>query len=164
MNALLLAAMLGDAGQLVQDEFLEHAGKGALGDAEHGVLDQQSGAAIAGRIVKIRKATGREAADDARVVHLPLPVIAFAHDGVAKCVCNPRFGAARALVVVTRVLLQDRRQNRATDEGTSKDVRVGRAETLAISFHALAISGEVVRSLLEASKKCCTSNRDRIDR
>src|SRR5262249_45580135 len=126
-------------------EFLEDTGEGTLGEAKHCRLQQQSRTVmIAGWVVEVGQAPGSKTAQDARVVHLPALVVAFADHGVGERVGNARRRATCALVDVSGVLFEQRWIDRAADEGTGEDVGIGRAKTLAVSLQALTIAGKIV--------------------
>src|SRR5450755_4347145 len=66
-----------------QDEFLKEIRDGGNANANARVLKSQFGAiAVLGRIVEIRNAARRQAAQDIRVIRLPASIVSLANDGV----------------------------------------------------------------------------------
>src|SRR5664279_2895110 len=111
------------------DKFLENTGNAAFGNSDQRSPHQQTRTAIAGWIVRIGEPGRGKAADNCRVIQLPLLVVSLADHRIAEGVEKSLLGRARALVEVAWILFQQRWQNRAVDKRAKKDVAVKRAET-----------------------------------
>src|SRR5208283_929590 len=102
------------------DKFLENTGNAAFGNSDQRSLHQQTRTAIAGWIVRIGKPGRGKAADNCRVIQLPLLVVSLADHRIAERVEKSLLGRARALVEVAWILFQQRWQNRAVDKRAKK--------------------------------------------
>src|ERR1700758_5427206 len=122
------------------DKFLENTGNAAFGNSDQRSLHQQTRIAIAGRIVRIGESSCGKAADNCRVIRLPLFVVALADQRITERVEKSLLGGTRALVEVAWILFQQRWQNRAVDKRTKKDIAVKRAETPAVACRTLPVS------------------------
>src|ERR1022692_2219569 len=111
------------------DKFLENTGNAAFGNSDQRSPHQQTRTAIAGWIVRIGEPGRGKAADNCRVIQLPLLVVSLADHRVPDRVEKSLLGRSRALVEVAWILFQQRWQNRAVDKRAKKNVAVKRAET-----------------------------------
>src|SRR5579871_94382 len=141
-------------GEFAQHELLQDSRHAALAQPDKRVLKKQSGAAIAGRIVGVGKGSGGKAADDAGIVRLPLlGAIVAGDDRVFQRVGQARFLGARALVEISRVLMEDGRQNGTAYVGAEDHIAVSRADSLAITRRTLTIASGLVGCLLDSGKE-----------
>lgn len=139
-------------GKFPQDKFLEDAGNATFSNPDQRVLQQQTGTAIACRIVKIGDTTGCKGSDNRRVVRLIALIVALANHGIAERVQNPRSSGTGSSVKIPWILFQERGQDCAIDERTYKSVSVGCAEAFRIAFCTLPVSTVIIRRLLKSSK------------
>ena len=145
------------------DKFLNDVHGGRFSDADQRVFKRQFGAvAILRRVIKVRDAARRQAADDCRIIRLPAAVIAFADHRVGDRVAHALAHRAGSFVKIARVLLQQRWQNRAADKSASDHISVRRAVSPAVSRRALAVSVEIVFRLLHAGDGAGKCKGDRV--
>ena len=121
------------------------------------ILKNKARAAIVRRVVGIGDSARNQIAANTRVIRLPLSIVAFANKGSCHRMLQPRHLRARTLVVVTRVLVKQRWQNRASEHSVGQPVCVVRPESLAISLGALRVIGRM--SCLVDSRHKCSSKK-----
>src|ERR1700720_208098 len=151
-------------GDFPDDEFLDEIGGGGGADADGGVLEYQSGAAIVVRIVGVGDAAGDDAAGKRGVGRLPASVIALEDHRHGDGVESPRTVAACSFIEVARILFQKRRQNCAADERAGDEVREPGGVALSVTLRALPVSAEGVLRLLDAGNRANQYERDGIGR
>ena len=110
-------------GDFFYDEFLEEIGGRGGADADGGIFEGKRGASVVRRIVGIGNASGDQAAENRGVSGLPSAVVALADDGHGNGVESAGSFATGTFIEVTRILLQEGRQNCAADECASDVVR-----------------------------------------
>src|SRR5271156_4644128 len=138
-------------GYPAQDEFLGQVGGRSLSSVNKEITQEQPHAAIRCRVVGIREGGRGQISAYRRVVCLPPSVVSFADEWTGQCVENARLICARALVEVARILVQERRQDGATDHDVAKAIRIDGAIALSVTDHSLAVVGRV--SCLIGSRK-----------
>ena len=110
-------------------------------------------AAIASRIIGIRKTTSGGTTQQARPVER-VPSRVFArHKGSDHCVHQPLHERTRALTKVTRVLVKCGREKKGCKESCRRFVCQSRSQSFAVSRRALSISGLIVTRLREARRE-----------
>src|SRR6266704_5274807 len=142
-------------------KFLKNVGGGRCPNPDKRVFKRQSRSiAIFRRIIEIRDAACSEASEDSRVICLPVTIVTLADDRIRHCIQNPRSFTAGSLIEITRILFQQRWQNRASDQCARSRVGVGCPVALCVSLCALAISAEVILCLLYSGDSPCQSKVD----
>jgi hypothetical protein len=123
---------------LPDEEFLQDVRSGGCANPNQRVFKRQPRSlTVFRRIVKIGDASCGKVSEDARVVGLPVSVVALANHGVGQRVQNPGSLATASLVEITRILLQERRQDGASDERTGNKVGIGGTEALGVALGSL---------------------------
>src|SRR5258707_822580 len=72
---------------------------------------------------------------------------------------KPRARAAGPLVVVTRVLLKQRREDCPREKRGGNDVGVASAQTFSVTLHALPKFRVLIARLLQTCQECPSGNR-----
>src|ERR1700745_192026 len=114
------------------------------------------------RIISRGNRRGCKRSCDIFLVHLPVPVITLAPDRITHGSPDARTGGARTLVEVARILLQERWKNRPGEKRGCKDIRVRRAEAIAIALSALPKIRVLIARLLQSGEDGRSRQRDRI--
>jgi len=137
-------------GEVAQDELLEDAVEGVATDGEEAILEGQLGATVGGWVVEIGDGSGGEIAEDSGDVWLAMAVIATADDGPGDRVEETGMDAARSLVEVAWILVEEGRQNGSAHERAGGEVAEVGTEALAVAGGSLAVTAEGVGCLLNA--------------
>src|SRR5215469_1613513 len=149
--------------QLWDDKLLKDIGHGRFPNPDQGVREYypRSVSIIRG-IVQIGDSSGGKIPDDARIIRLPPSIVALTDNRVDDRIENPRFRATASFVEITRILFQNRWQDRASEERTDKDVSVGCAVALRITLRALPVCTPPVCCLINSRQGANRQKRDRI--
>src|SRR5579871_6156199 len=106
-------------------KFLQDVGGRIGSDSDGSIVESESGAvAVGAGIIKIGNSAGGQAAKNSRIVWLPAAIVAFANQGHGDGVEKARAKAAGAFIEVARVLLEQRGQDGAADEGAADSVGI----------------------------------------
>src|SRR5215472_8350927 len=135
-----------------ENELLKDGGERCFTQTDQRGCGHCSGSpAIGLGIVKICESCGAETSKDVGVIRLPSSIIPFADNRVGYRIEKPRSLAAGSLVEITRILFQNRRQDRTAEKRGSENIAVGRAVALCIPLHALPIGTPAIGGLVDPS-------------
>src|SRR6202035_931069 len=146
-----------------QQELLQNSAQFTASSADRKTLKRERGAAIRRWVVCVRNGARYQVATHARIVRLKSSVVSSADKGTGECMAKPRCRGPGALIKVTRVLMEQRRQNRPADHDVRHAIGIGRSKTLAVSFPSLLKVWRVA-CLIERSKNAGAKDAHRIDR
>src|SRR5579862_1526922 len=116
------------AGHLPDNELLEEVADGAGAGADEPVVDGEHGSAVGGGVVGVGEAGRGEVAEDVGVVRLPFAIVPFADDDGGDGVEGAGSYAASAFVKVSGVLVEERGEDGAAEQGAGEGVGVGGSE------------------------------------
>src|SRR5262245_52198746 len=110
--------------QFANDKFLEEIDSGSGGKSEACVFQHQSCPTITLRVIEVGNAACGEAAEDGGVVRLPVSIVALADERIGERIKHSRMFASAPFVKVSRILLEERRQQGAANECVAQEVGV----------------------------------------
>jgi len=150
--------------QFPDHKFLQQIRRRILANSNQRIFKNQIRPAILVRIIRIRNPARNQAPTNRRIIELPAPVVALAHHRHRHRVPYPRPHRSGSLVKISRVLLQQRRQNRSAEKCTGHEIRVRRPVTFCIPLRAFPVILEIILPLLHARNHAHHREIHRIDR
>src|SRR5277367_698927 len=93
-----------------------------------------------------------------------MSIVTFADHNGRYCVKRSRRNTSRSFIEIPWVLMKNRWQNSAADEGVDHVVGIRRAKALGIAVGPLAISAKTVRALFNPCGCRGDTESDRVDR
>ena len=135
----------------VWPELDENRAYRALGRNCKGILKRQSDAAIRRGIVSVGDPSGNDVSNHVGIVRAPRTVVVLGDYRGRNGIKQALLKTARALAEITRVLVQQRGQNRISPEQPVELIGVGRTEALGVTLRTLTVAREVIFGLVQAS-------------
>src|SRR5271166_41337 len=148
-------------GEFAQYEFLNYPAQYTLSGIDGKLPQNHSCSPVRVWIVGVHESGGRQVTSHARVIHLPLAIVAPANERTGHGMLQARCCRSRALIEIARILMQNRREDSAADQNVAHSVRRFCAKTLAVSFGALYIV-RAIRGLFDAGHECHSRYCNRI--
>src|ERR1700722_3585715 len=148
---------------MLRKEFTEYISTHSSGEPDGGVAEDQVRSPIRLGIVKIRQRSRTHVAQHIRIIGFGVPVIAAREERGADCVQQARLDRAGALVVMARILMQQRGEDRMSQIVAASSVRELCRKALAVSRGALPVWGKRVVRLLDACRDPHANHRNWIE-
>jgi hypothetical protein len=151
-------------GRVLGQKFAQQIAAHSPGEAHGGSTEDQVRSAIRRGIVKIRECSRAHVPQHLRIVGLCAPTIAACEKCGAHRMQQPRLNGAGALIVVARILVKQRGEDRVSQKIAAPPVRKFCRKTFAVSCRALPVSGKGVVRLLDARSDAHTEHSHWIER
>src|SRR6266498_279111 len=149
--------------QPAQNELLNQCAEHSLARGDREVLEYQSKAAVRLRIVQIGQSRRTQVSTDAGVIGLPLAAISPADEWGGHRVVDAGFRRPSTLIVVARILSQQRWQDGASNQNVRKAVSSSSAHALAVAAPTLRVI-RPIPSLIDGRKRTHSGDRKSVSR